>query len=286
MKKLLELINFILKKINIIDKKEIINIEEQLIEKTKEDVVINDCIVENINFDLIASLNAFDIVLVKMTDEEIKNCNIMKSHQIRPFLIDNIDNLNQVLSGYYLTSNVDGNRMFNFENNSGLKLVLSKDFYNLKKNSLVLYHEKIDLPYKNVVDRLDHMNKEDLKRLKKYIELISRNIVVSSRGNNIVEVGDIVYFDGFRYIIYQVNDDSCYGYWLKMLNCEADLEKDHHFVKFNNRIYFVQYEYYKTFGNEDELQIIDRFNENIVELIKENRKMSYLEKREKIKKRI
>ena len=199
----------------------------------------------------------------------------------RPFLINGKDDIEQIVQGYYLTSNVSRNMFFKSERYNGLKMVLNKDNYNLNKNSLVLFNNEINVPYENIINNLDYLNSEDLKKLKKYIDLFHKNMVISNKENKVIEIGDIVYYEGLKYIIYQIDNTKCYGCFIMKLNAKKDIEEDHNFVIFNNQIYYVNYKDNKVFNNTDDLQIVDRFNDSVIDTIKENKKILKLEDKKK-----
>ena len=64
-------------------------LKRKLITNQKE-IAINqteNIIVKNINWELIETLDEYDIVIVKMTKEEVDERNIDINHQIRPFVV-------------------------------------------------------------------------------------------------------------------------------------------------------------------------------------------------------
>lgn len=227
--------------------------------------------IKNINWELINKLNLYDIVLVKMKEEEIRS-GIEEIHQRRPFLISEKHEDREYVGGYYLTGNI-ANCFFKNERYKGMKIVLNSNIYRLHKNSLLLFQKHIDLPYENIIHIIDHINMDDLTKLKKYRSLLCGQTVISNRQNTLVEIGDLILHDGVCYIIYQVDHTNCYGYGIYKSNCDVGLNTNHHYILFHNQPYFIDYQNYKIFSNNDELCIVDRFNEDVVEIIRENKKI-------------
>ena len=265
---------------NINDNKEITLIESvdvvssEKVELTKEEVKEN---IQNLNirWDFINSLKDYDIVWVKMTNEEIRSQKISDEHQKRPFLIRSKDDKNKIINGYYLTGNISNHWFFKREKYKGLRLVLNKDNYNFRKNDLVLYNKEVKLPYENVIRLLSHITSDDLNRLNKYINLLNGNMVISNIDNNVVEIGDVVLGENdSRYIIYQVDNNNCYGYGLKKHsnNIRVHLEDNPNYILFDNKFYYIDYNDTKIFSKHSNIYVINRFNDDVVEMIKENKK--------------
>lgn len=242
------------------------------------DIVIEDVVIKDINWKAINRIKAYSLVLVRMTQEEIEKDKIEINHQKRPFIVEDKDDENEMLTGYYLTSNVNS---CVFNKNRGLRLVLDKDFYRLNKNSLVLLNEKINLPFENVIFYFEPVNNIDLMILKKYRNLICGIPTISNKENNVIEIGDIVFYDNFKYIIFQVDNTRCYGYAISKVNSYVD--ENPHYIKYNKSFYFVDYQNHRTFSNIEELSIIDRLDYETVSLIIENKRI--LKVKNKVKKK-
>lgn len=240
-----------------------------------EEIVVSDensIKISNVNWNLISNIMENDIVFVKMNEEEIEKNNIEDSHQKRPFIINRKINCGQLVCGYYLTSNIN-NAFFEKENKKGLKLVLNKDIYNLSKSSVVELDNEVKLPYKNIISIMDHINTADLNKLIKYRNLLCYLPVVSSKENKIIEIGDIVLNDYKKYIIYQVDNTNCYGYLVMESNQNVNVKQNYNYIRFNSKLYFIDYKQNKSFNNNDELCIIERWNYDIVDTIKHNKKL-------------
>lgn len=280
MKKILE---FIKKFFKFKNKREEI-IKTTIIEnKPKE--IIETTTIKNINWELINSLNEYDIIFVKMTDEEINRYNIEQSHQKRPFLINKKIDEKQMFSGYYFTSNVNNHIFFRKEQNKGLKIVLNKDTYIINKNALLLFQNGIQIPYENTIHLMAHMNNKDISKLKKYRNLLCNSEAISNKENMIVEIADIILKDNNYYVIYQMDNTNCYGYSINQSNKHVDLEKDHNYIMFDKQLYFIDYKNNIVLNNNEEIHIIGRFNDDVVNIIKENKKQLKFEQKNKCKKK-
>ena len=264
---------------------EFINVLKKILLKIKQDLNQLEIDNININWELIKTLNNYDIVLVKMTDKEIEERLIQPPHQIRPFLIESKNDTEQTVAGYYITSNFK-NTFFNLEKYKSFRIVLNDKKYNFHRSSLLSYIEEINLPYENIIHYIDKLNKEDIKKLKKYRSLLINEPAISTPQNKIVEIGDIIKDDNNLYIIYQSDNTNYYGYSIKRSNENVDLEENHNYIFYNNRLYYIDYKITKVFNNSQTISIIDRFNTNIVETIKQNKKLLKLAKKENHKNKI
>ena len=276
MKKIVELIRKIFKKEPKI-------VEEKIKEIEKKEKII----LKNINWDLIKKINTYDIVSVKMNEEEIIENDIEESHQIRPFVVEEKDDLKEILKGHYLTSNIQS-KLFYKQKYSGFRMVLRKENYKLSKNSLVVINDKINMPYENVIKIIDSMKKEDLKKFKKYIELVEEKPVISNKENLIIEIGDIIRYNDMEYIIFQIDNTNCYGYGIKKSKENIDVRDNHHYTRFDKQVYYIDYKNNISLNKYENIKIINRFDEYMVELIKENKKLLKVEnkkQKKKIKKR-
>ncbi len=248
--------------------------KEELLPKDNE----NSIKIDNINWNLINELMENDIVLVTMDKGEIQRQNIEECHQKRPFMIKEKIADEQSLCGYYLTGNIN-NTFFEKEVNKGLKLVLYKDFYQLSKNSIVILNNEVKLPYENIISIIDHINDEDLVKLKKYRNLLCHISVISNKENRLIEIGDIIFYDDKQYVIYQIDNTNCYGYPILQIEKNVDLIQNHNYIKFDSKIYFIDYKDNKVFNNNEKLCIIERWNYDIVEKIRHNKKLIKLEQK-------
>ena len=242
----------------------------------KDNNKIDNNTVTNINSELINKLNSYDIIIVKMTEE-----NIDIDHQVRPFIITEKDINNNEVKGYYLTSNLN-NSFFSNISNKGLKLIISKERYNISKNSLISLQNLVSIPYENVKHNVDHLDSKDINRLKKYRNLINNIPVISNKDNKVVEIGDVVAIDNNNFIIYQQDNTNCYGYVIKLAN-EINMDMEYNYINFNNELYFVDYSKQRTFKNDNEIKIVKRFNNDLVDKIIENKKLKKFEQKQKTK---
>lgn len=277
MKKLIKLIKKVLKiKPKIIEEeKEEYKPSEKIIEKIEEKQNIK---IKNINWDLIKKINTYDIIIVKMLDDEIIENDIEESHQIRPFIVEEKDDSKETLKGHYLTSNIKSG-LFYKQKYSGFRLILRKENYKLNKTSVVIINDKIDIPYENINKIIDSIKKEDLKKLKKYIELVDGKIVVSNKENLVIEIGDIIKYNEMEYIIFQIDNSNCYAYNIIKTDEYIDVRDNHQYTRFDKQIYYVEYKNNITLNKFEDIEIIDRFDECVVERIRENKKLLKLEKR-------
>ena len=242
--------------------------EKEIITTIKEEKIT----IKNINWDLINSLSKYDIVYVKMNDEEIEKGKIEKSHQQRPFIIMNKKDEKELAQGYYITSNITNNYIFRKEKFKGLKLVLNKNTYQFKKSGLILLHNNRELPYENIIHKISHINEHDLNKLKKYRNILCQNITVSTKEKKVIEIGDIILDNNINYVIYQMDNTNCYGYYIERSNDNINIDENHNYILFNHQLYFIDYKQNKTFNNNDSLYIISRFSNEIIEIIKNNKK--------------
>lgn len=241
--------------------------------------------IKTINWELIRRLNKYDIVFVKMTNSEIEHYNIEKTHQQRPFLIIEKKDEEEIACGYYFTSNIANNPFFKKENHRNLKLVLNADDYALNKNSLVLFNNEITLPYENIIHWIDHISPSDLKKLKKYRNLLYDLSASSSQKNKTIEIGDIILDNDINYIIYQTDNTNCYGYPISKFSGYVNLERDHNYILVNKQLYFIDYQNCKVFKNNDTFRFVNRLNTETVELIRKNKKQIKYEQKNKCKKK-
>ncbi len=251
--------------------------EQEVINEEKNSINIT-----NINLDLINSIANNDIVLVKMNEEEIIKRNIELSHQKRPFLIKKKKDNEQSVLGYYLTSNIHYS-FFEKEKYKGLKLVLSKETYTLKKNSIIKLNKIVKLPYENIISILGHINNKDLNKLKKYRDLLCGNPVISNKENKLIETCDIILDNEKKYIIYQTDNTNSYGYPISETSEIINIKTNHNYIEFNKKLYLIDYKNSKVFNNNSKLCIIERWNQDIVDTINSNKKLLKYELKNKSK---
>ncbi len=257
--------------------------ESEVIEDNKPDKTIEQVHISNINTQLINELVEYDIVLVKMNKEEIQRQNINTTHQKRPFLIDKKLDDSKKVNGYYFTSNIQ-NKVYQSQKYKGLKIVLNKELYKLQKNSLISLNQSIQLPYENIIHKIDHLLPRDLNRLKKYRSLLLNCPVISTSDNKLVEISDIISKDDKTYLIYQLDHNNCYGYRILKSSKSIDNSMDFNYVTFDNSSYFVDFNEAKSFSLKQPICIVQRWNDEIVEEIRKNKKnLHYKEKQNKKK---
>jgi len=262
-------------------------IKRKLISNQKE-IVINETekiIVKNINWELIETLDEYDIVIVKMTKEEVDERNIDINHQIRPFVVVKKEEKTNSVKGYYLTSNLH-QKYFSKNRFRGMKIILSESKYNLHKSSLLSYIQQIDLPYENILRYIDSLEIEDIGKLKKYRSIIANNPIISNNKDKIIEIGDIILKSGFKYLIYQVDNTNYYGYLIQRSKDIVDIEENHNYIEYLGKIYYIDYRNNKIFDNEQVVCIVDKFSKEIVDRIKHNKKLLKIDKKENVKKKI
>jgi len=269
-------------------KKVLVNIKDWILknrlEKQNKVIEVNNIVVRDINWDLIDSLEEYDLVLVKMTNNEIVKNNIEKGHQKRPFLVKSKDNDKNVINGYYCTSNING--IFVNEKYKGLKLVLYKNNYALHKSSLLLYDKEVNLPYENVIHWVDHITSKDLGKLKKYKTLLNNKIYVSEGIETMIEIGDIVHNMGINYLIYQVDNTKCYGYYILRCDKEIDYEDNYNYILIDGKVYFIDYNRNVVFDKKDRLQVVNKFSIDDVKMVRKNKKIIKSELKNSGKKKI
>lgn len=222
------------------------------------------------NKPFINNLKDYDIVFVKMNEEDIIKYHVEKSHQIRPFIIIRKEDEKQIANGHYLSSKILKN--YYFEKNKGLKIILTKKDYQLDKNCIILFQNEIKLSYDNLIKYMDSLKIKDIKKLKKYKSILSNQIVISSKENQVIEISDIIKHNSIYYIIYQMDNTHCYAYPINKSTKKINIEENFNYILYNNNYYFIDYKNPKIFNNNDTFYIIDRCNEDIIETIKINKK--------------
>lgn len=233
-----------------------------------KEVVINNCCVKNINWELINRLKKYDIVYVKMNEETIKKNKIEKEHQKRPFLITSKSE--ESIKGYYMTGNTNKKSF----KKSDIKIILSKDKYNLKKNSLIKCDNEITLPLKNIEYIMDHLSEYDIEKLKKLKKII--NSCNKEIYNTFLEIGFVVIQNEKEYIIYQKDNQFSYGYSIKptMLKYKNNAgEKNPYVIVLNNKNYEIDYKDQKKYDNRLKYNVIDIITKKSVYEIDNNKKL-------------
>lgn len=226
----------------------------------------------NINWELIDSLKEYDIVFVEMRNDEIERNNIPEEHQVRPFLIYQKKPDTKEALGYYFTSNIN-NYFFRNQKYNGMKLILNKEKYNLTKHTMIQYEHNTFLPYENIKYYISSLNNRDISKLKKYKLLLTNGTAISNKENIIIEIGDIINKDDKDYLIYQMDNTNCYCYNINNVKKDdIDIEKEHNYIRFNNKFYYINFDENKIFKNTDTLSIVNRFNEKTVDLVRQNKK--------------
>ena len=248
--------------------KELLIVLKNILLTKEQDTII----FESKNWTLINKLKDYDMVFVKMNEEDIKNFHVQEGHQIRPFLIIRKQDGKQIVKGYYLTSKILKNYYFEQNKHKGLKIILKKNEYQMNKNGIILFQNEIKLPYENIISYIDELKPKDINKLKKYRDILCHKTTMSTKENQVIEIADIINHDNVSYIIYQMDNTHCYGYPIVESNEKINIEENFNYILFNNKIYFIDYKNSKKFNNEDTFYIIDRFNEEIVEIIKSNKK--------------
>lgn len=240
----------------------------KIVEKQEDLLPLHSCENININWQLISELSSYDIVLI-----EFPNSNETKEDfKKRPFLITKLNYEPKTVSGYAFTSNMQ-NTYYNKPSKKCLKLVLDKNKYNISKNSLVKYEHETELPYENIIHKLDRLSAKDLSRLKKFKSLTEDCKVISSKEECFIEIGDVISEDNLLYIIYQKDNTYSYGYTIeKVDNSQINIEDNFNYIIYNGNIYFIDFSKNKKFANSDNILIVDIFSLNMIDVIKENKK--------------
>lgn len=235
--------------------------------------------IKNINWGLINNLREYDIVFVKMNDDDIKG-EIDEGHKHRPFLVNKISD--NVLYGYYLTGNLKY-RCFRKGRHENLRLIIDKVKYGFQKDSLVLYNREITLPHENVLFYMEHLDDFDINVLKKYRDILLGKEIVSTKNNMIIRIGDVILCNNKYYIIYQMYDKKCFGYCISKDNGVLVFKDDYSHVKYNKNTYFVDYDDHITLGVDEDLWIVERFGYDMARLIENNKKHKIKEEKTKRK---
>ena len=285
MNKIINLIkNFI---INIKNKFTTNNIEKEKqkipTQEINDNEIKKNITLTNINWDLIDNLKNYDIVFVKMDEETIKEKELKEKEnkQKRPFIIKEKNNDNNTFYGHYFTSNVTNHYFFKKEQYKGLRFIIDHTKYHLNNNSLIRINELFELPYENIIHYMAHLDENDQKKLEKYTSLLNKKTVISNKDNKVIEIGDIILDNNIYYIIYQADNTNCYAYPITLYDRYIDLSINHDYFLFNHKVYFVDYKNYKIFNINDNILITNRFNSDIVDTIKENKKIKKSKQKQK-----
>ena len=190
-------------------------LDDSIIEEIKKDDEENNSIKEkdkteiirdiNVNWELIDKLSQYDIVWVRMADQDIVRYRIEPTHQERPFIILNKDYDRNKMVGHYLSSNVS-NTFFSKEGNEPLKLLLKKSKYKLDKDSIILLDNLVEVPYKKIKYLIDSLYYDEIDKLDKYKKLLKGEVLKSSECR--VELGDIIELYDKKYIVFNLNEET------------------------------------------------------------------------------
>ena len=236
--------------------------------ENKKPLFIENYTINNINWDLINKISKYDIVYVKMNQETIDEYHIQKEHQKRPFLVT-LKNDDSV-KGYYMTGNL---KQTSFKGSS-IKMVVNKDTYSLKKNSLIKCNEEITLPFENIENYISKLTYADIYKLKELRKVATSDLNETYKAK--LEMGYIVKVDDKKYIIYQKDNQFSYGYNIKITNeksINSNGEKNPYIIIFNNKNYELNYKDQKQFNNKTEYDVENIFSTSIVYEIDNNKKL-------------
>ena len=70
-----------------------------------------------------------------------------------------------------------------------------------------------------------------------------------------------------------MDNTNCYGYPIIETTDNINLDENHNYIQFDTKIYFVDYKNSRVFNNKDTLYIVDRWNSDIVGIIRQNKKV-------------
>lgn len=124
---------------------------------------------------------------------------LSQNHQTRPYVI--IEKGVDSFLGYPFTTS--------FKSRYKNKYVIIKDTYCNKKDTAIILDEMVEIPKTNSKDRLFTLNDNDIKEIKRKINIIQNKYTQTE-----LDVGDII-FDketDEKYYIYDANDCHAYGY--------------------------------------------------------------------------
>ncbi len=180
-----------------------------------------------------------DILYVKVDDETIKYYNLNERNSRRPFVV--LSNTGKDLKGYYLTCNPNIYSSYN----KALNFKISKDKYNLKKDSYVKHRNYAYISYKNVEEYLDTLDKNDLEKIIKCSYLAKNKCFENTCDSGSIEVGDIIYQNCSYYLIYNIKNYKVSAVKISKIydndelnNYDIDTVSSKYSVDFDNTIEF------------------------------------------------
>ena len=236
----------------------------------------------SINWDLIHQIHKGDIVYVKMEDEVILKDQISLYHQHRPFVVVGKDSDHNKLYGYYTTHNIDNHYI-----HGGSKIILNKDYHNLKYHSLVLVHRKVELPYENVIRKISRVSNSVLSQINDKAQLEQKFTNGSTCVSRIIETKDIIQDQETMYLIYEHNSSFAYGFPIMMATHRPKKASDHDYYRyfpFNHKLYFVDFDRPTTFSRTGEYEIVNTISmTTVLDILKQREHLKYLLKKEKKK---
>lgn len=240
----------------------------------------------SINWDLIHQIHKGDIVYVRMEDDIILKKNISQYHQKRPFVVVDKDSDNHKLYGYYTTHNIDNHYI-----HGGSKIILNKDYHNLKYHSLVLVHRKVELPYENVIRKISHVSNSVLLQINDKAQLEQKFLKDHKCVSRIIETKDIIQDQETMYLIYEHNSSFAYGFPIMMATHRPKKASDpdyYRYVPFNRKVYFIDFDRPTTFSRTGEYEIVNTIiMTTVLDILKQREHLKYLlkKKRQKQKKK-
>ena len=263
-------INIFKRLCNYITKKD--NNDVEIINNKETDIVVEEKKKEfnfdglSVDINLINKIVQYDIIWVKMNEDTIRKGHIDYSHRRRPFLVMNFDYDNNCFIGYYLSSKTDSS-FYSKNRNSGLRVILKKENYNLEKESIVRINKMEELPIQNVISYLDNLHDEDIVKLYKYIDLFNNSELNTIHTH--VEVGDILNSNNELYIVYKmINDKEFQCYKMKYIMYDGTRKDDYNIVYYDNKMYEVDYEKDFIYNYDYFFEIDGRVNNDVINKIK------------------
>lgn len=146
------------------------------------------------------NLKVGDLVwaLMPLSKHELKK--IEKSHQIRPYLIMEVNE--NSFKAYPCSSKLHAKRLTNI-------YMLDKDVYKMKKDSYINLYAIEELPKENFVNSYRSLNENDKFKMNELLKICKSNYRFEIKKN--VEEGDVVSFDQNLYYVYSMNGKmNCY----------------------------------------------------------------------------
>lgn len=187
-------------------------------------------------------IEKYDIVWVKMLESDIKSKNIPLGHRERPFVVTSKNDDTKTFSGYYFSSNIYNNR-FNLTAN---KIVLDKENYGFKKDSIIYLDEKTTLELDNLDHFMGHIADCDLKN---FCDMLTLNDIgcIGIDDDTFIDIGYVVTNDFKKMIITRKENDEYYGY---------DIYKDNHVSKSMHDNILINKKWYRVdYGEEKQIDL-------------------------------